>query len=173
LCDREKEKLTMAFTLSSNSLQDGGTVPEKHVFSSFGCTGGNLSPELHWSGAPPETKSFALTVYDPDAPTGSGWWHWTVVNIPPATSSLPEGASHPVKSRLPAGAVEARTDFGSAGYGGPCPPEGDKPHRYIFTLHALKEPSLPLSGESPSAQVGYYLHFATIEKTSFTVFYGK
>ena len=113
----------MAFTLSSSSLQDGGTVPEKHVFSSFGCTGGNLSPELHWSGAPAETKSFALTVYDPDAPTGSGWWHWTVVNI--------------------------------------------------FTLHALKEPALPLSPDSPSAQVGYYLHFATIEKTSFTVFYGK
>jgi len=173
LCTREKDRLIMAFTLSSSSLQDGGTVPEKHVFSSFGCTGGNLSPELHWSGAPPETKSFALTVYDPDAPTGSGWWHWTVVNIPPTASSIPEGASHAIKSGLPPGAVEARTDFGSAGYGGPCPPEGDSPHRYIFTLHALKEPALPLNESSPSAQVGYYLHFATIEKTGFTVFYGK
>ena len=74
---------------------------------------------------------------------------------------------------LPAGSVEARTDFGSAGYGGPCPPEGDAPHHYIFTIHALKEPSLPLNGDTPSAQVGYYLHFATIAKASFTVTYGK
>jgi Raf kinase inhibitor-like YbhB/YbcL family protein len=163
----------MTFTLASESLTNGGEVPLKHVFSSFGCTGGNISPELHWAGAPEGTKSFALTVYDPDAPTGSGWWHWTVVNIAASTTSLVEGASHPGKSRLPAGAMEARTDFGTAGYGGPCPPEGDAPHRYVFTIHALKEPSLPLNADSPGAQVGYYLHFATIEKASFTVTYGK
>ena len=92
----------MAFALSSSSLQDGGTVPDKHVFSSFGCTGGNLSPELHWSGAPHETKSFALTVYDPDAPTGSGWWHWTVVNIPHTASAI-SGRREPPREVGPAG----------------------------------------------------------------------
>ncbi len=163
----------MAFVLSSDSLAEGGTVPDRHVYSGFGCTGGNLSPGLRWSGAPKDTKSFALTIYDPDAPTGSGWWHWTVINIPSDATAIAEGASHPGKSGLPPGAVEGRTDFGSAGYGGPCPPEGDPPHRYIFTLHALKEPSLPLDANSPGAQVGYYLHFATIEKASFTVYYGK
>jgi hypothetical protein len=163
----------MAFSFSSSSFADGDTVSLKHVFGGFGCTGQNASPELHWSGAPAGTKSFVITVYDPDAPTGSGWWHWTVINIPADATSIPEGASHPGKSGLPAGAVEGRTDFGMPGYGGPCPPEGDKPHRYIFTLHAVKEESLPLNGESPGAQVGYYLNFATIEKASFTVFYGR
>ena len=163
----------MTLSFSSSSFADGATVTAKHVFGGFGCTGQNVSPELHWSGAPEGTKSFAVTIYDPDAPTGSGWWHWTVINIPAAVSSISDGASHPGHSGLPAGAIEGRTDFGAPGYGGPCPPEGDKPHRYIVTLHALKEESLPLNSDSPGAQVGYYLHFATIEKASFTVFYGR
>jgi Raf kinase inhibitor-like YbhB/YbcL family protein len=168
-----EEGSTMALSFASSSFADGDVVSLKHVFGGFGCTGSNVSPELHWSGAPDGTKSFAITVYDPDAPTGSGWWHWTVVNIPADVTSIPEGASHAAKSGLPVGAVEGRTDFGVAGYGGPCPPEGDKPHRYIFTLHAVKEESLPLNADSPAAQVGYYLHFSTIEKASFTVFYSR
>ena len=103
----------MTFTLASNSLSDGAECPMKHVFSSFGCTGGNVSPELHWSGAPEGTKSFALTVYDPDAPTGSGWWHWVVFNIPPATTSLPKGAGDVKKKLMPKGAIQSRTDFGA------------------------------------------------------------
>jgi Raf kinase inhibitor-like YbhB/YbcL family protein len=167
------EAQPMTLTLTSPNFADGATIAQAHAFGGFGCTGGNVSPALAWSGAPEGTKSFALTCYDPDAPTGSGWWHWTVFNIPADASALNEGASHPGKSGLPTGAVEGRTDFGVAGYGGPCPPEGDKPHRYIFTLHALKEESLPLNGDTPGAQVGYYLHFATIEKGSFTASYGR
>jgi Raf kinase inhibitor-like YbhB/YbcL family protein len=163
----------MPLILTSPDITEGGTIAERHAFSGFGCTGGNLSPALGWSGAPEGTKSFAITCYDPDAPTGSGWWHWTVFNIPIDESSLHEGASHPGKSGLPAGAIEGRTDFGVSGYGGPCPPEGDKPHRYIFTIYALKEESLPLNADSPGAQVGYYLNFATIEKASLTGYYGR
>lgn len=163
----------MTLSLTSPSFPDGGSIAMRHVFGGFGCTGGNVSPGFAWSGAPEGTKSFALTCYDPDAPTGSGWWHWTVFNIPADATAIAEGASHPGKSGLPAGAVEGRTDFGAPGYGGPCPPEGDTPHRYIFTLHALKEESLPLNADSPGAQVGYYLHFATIEKVSLTAHYGR
>lgn len=163
----------MTLTLTSPNFTDGATIAQAHAFGGFGCTGGNVSPALAWSGAPEGTKSFAVTCYDPDAPTGSGWWHWTVFNIPADAREIAEGASHPGKSGLPAGAVEGRTDFGVAGYGGPCPPEGDKPHRYIFTLHALKEESLPLNADTPGAQVGYYLHFATIETASITGFYGR
>lgn len=163
----------MPLILTSPDIAAGGIIAERHAFNGFGCTGGNVSPALAWSGAPAGTKSFALTCYDPDAPTGSGWWHWTVFNIPADASSLQAGASHPGRAALPCGAVEGRTDFGVAGYGGPCPPEGDTPHRYIFTLHALKEASLPLTAESPGAQLGYTLHFATIEKVSLTAFYGR
>lgn len=163
----------MTLSLTSPNFGDGEPIAMRHVFAGFGCTGGNVSPGFAWSGTPAGTKSFALTCFDPDAPTGSGWWHWTVFNIPADVTSLAEGASHPGKSGLPAGAVEGRTDFGAPGYGGPCPPEGHGPHRYVFTLHALKEESLPLNAESSGALVGYYLHFATIETASLTAVFGR
>src|SRR6059058_940360 len=127
----------MAFTVRSDNFAEQGTLPKEHVHQAMGAGGQNVSPQLHWSGAPAGTKSFALTLYDPDAPTGSGWWHWVVFDIAAGTTSLAEGA---VSSggNLPPGATEGRTDFGTPGYGGPCPPPGDKPHRYIFTLYALK-----------------------------------
>src|SRR5262245_38717869 len=111
------------FRLTS-SLKPGANIPEANVFNGFGCSGKNDSPALDWSGAPKDTKSFALTVYDPDAPTGSGWWHWVVFNIPASITHLDAGAS---AGALPAGAVQSQTDFGKPGYGGPCPPAGDKP----------------------------------------------
>ena len=116
----------MAFTVISNSFKDGDYLPSDFILSAdfgFGCAGGNKSPHLKWSGAPAGTKSFAVTCYDPDAPTGSGFWHWLVVNIPANVSELAEGAGS-AGGKLPAGALQTRTDFGAPGYGGPCPPRG-------------------------------------------------
>ena len=165
----------MALTLSSPNLQDGGTVPERHVFSSFGCTGGNLSPELNWAGAPPETRSFALTVYDPDAPTGSGWWHWVVFNIPATTSSLPKNAGDVKAKLMPEGAIPSRTDFGSGGYGGPCPPKGGGLHHYSFTVFAVDEDKLQFAKDdnASAALVGFELHFHSLGKAGLTATYGR
>ena len=166
----------MALTLSSNSFKDGDKLSMDHVMSAdygFGCDGGNKSPHLRWSGAPEGTKSFALTVYDPDAPTGSGFWHWVVVDIPPTTTSLPKGAGKPGAPGLPAGALMTRTDWGAPGYGGPCPPKGDKPHRYQFTLFAVDLPKLDVTADSSAAVVGFNLHFHTLAKASFTATYGR
>ncbi len=160
-----------AFTLKTTSFDTKKQLPNKHVFNGFGCSGENVSPALEWTGAPAETKSFAITVYDPDAPTGSGWWHWTVVNIPASVTSIPEGASGAKK--LPAGSVEGRTDFGAAGFGGACPPPGHKPHRYIFTVFALKTEKLDINGDASGALVGFNLNANSLGKASFTVKYGR
>ena len=154
----------MALTLRSSSFNDGDYLSGKHTLSSefgFGCDGNNLSPELHWEGIPNGTKSLAITCYDPDAPTGSGFWHWVVVNIPPDTVSLREGCD-----TLPGGALETRTDFGKPGYGGPCPPEGDHPHRYIFTLFSVSVESLPVDADTSAAVVGFMLNANIIEKAT-------
>ena len=119
------------------------------------CSGENLSPDLAWTGVPAETKTIAITAYDPDAPTGSGWWHWTLFNLSPKTTSLPAGLGS--KSPLPSGAVEGRTDFGKNGYGGPCPPAGHKAHRYQFKVFALKD-SIPLDKDAPGAMVSFYIN---------------
>jgi Raf kinase inhibitor-like YbhB/YbcL family protein len=160
------------FSVQSASWQDGQAMKDIYVFNSFGCTGNNVSPQISWSGAPQGTKSFAVTVYDPDAPTGSGWWHWTVFNIPANITQISEEAgSDP--SQLPAGAVQGRTDFGKPGYGGACPPKGDKPHRYILTVYALKTDKIDLNGEASGALVGYYVNQNTLAKASLTVTYGR
>jgi Raf kinase inhibitor-like YbhB/YbcL family protein len=161
------------FTLSSPDMRAGGRVAVKQVFNGFGCTGNNVSPELHWSGVPADAKSLALTVYDPDAPTGSGWWHWVIFNMDPKTTGLPANAGDPKAQLAPAGSVQGRTDYGSTGYGGPCPPVGDKPHRYIFTLYALDMDQLPLDQTAPAAMVGFYLNRHTIQKVRMTVLYGR
>ncbi len=163
-----------AFTLTSPDLPAGQPLPQAQVFNSFGCSGANVSPRLEWKGAPAGTRSFAVTVYDPDAPTGSGWWHWVVFNLPATTTVLEAGAGTPGSSKAPRGsAVQSRTDFGAPGFGGACPPQGDKPHRYIFTVHALKADSLPLDASAPGAMVGYYLGQNTIAKASFTRTFGR
>ena len=161
------------FTLSSPDVGPKAPIANKYVFKGFGCEGDNVSPALAWKGAPKDTKSFALTVYDPDAPTGSGWWHWVMIDIPADVSSLPEGAGDPAKGLAPKGSVEIRTDFGAAGWGGPCPPKGDKPHRYIFTLHALKVPKLEVPADATAALVGFMIHANELAKAGFTAKYGR
>ena len=161
----------MALTLSSNSFNDGDYLDKKHSLSSdfgFGCDGNNQSPELHWEGAPHGTRSFALTCYDPDAPIGSGFWHWVVVNIPQDALSITEGPNS-----LPHAALETRTDFGRPGYGGPCPPQGDHPHRYIFTLFSLSVDSLPVKYDTSAALVGFMLNQNTIERATLMGFFKR
>lgn len=161
------------FQLVSPTIKDKSTIGKAHVFDGFGCTGDNVSPELRWSNAPKGTKSFAVTVYDPDAPTGSGWWHWVIYNIPSDITSLAQGAGRPGGPGEPQRAVQSMTDFGEPGYGGPCPPPGHKPHRYIFTIYALKVEQLSLKPATPAAMVGFYLNQSALAKTSFTGLYSR
>lgn len=166
----------MAMKLTSNSFRDGDYLGQPHILSAdygFGCGGGNTSPQMKWEGAPAGTKSFALTCFDPDAPTGSGFWHWVVVNIPPGVAELPLGAGNPASGKLPAGALQVRTDFGKPGYGGPCPPEGDHPHRYVFTIHAVSMDQLPVTADTAAAVVGFYLNFNTLAKGSLMGLYKR
>jgi Raf kinase inhibitor-like YbhB/YbcL family protein len=162
-----------AFKISSTSFAPRGTLSDDQVFNSFGCSGKNLSPALHWSGAPQGTKSFALMVYDPDAPTGSGWWHWVVYNIPASATDLGTGAGATGSTMLPAGALQGRTDFGITGYGGPCPPAGDKPHRYIFTLYALKIEKLDVPADASPALIGFYARANTLAAAKITALFGR
>ena len=164
---------TAAFKLESPALKPGATLTEEQVFNGFGCSGKNLSPALQWSGAPEGTKSFALTLYDPDAPTGSGWWHWVVYNIPASATSLPEGAGSPDGEKLPSGSVQGRTDFGAPGFGGACPPKGDKPHRYIFTIYALKTEKLDAPAEATAALVGFMIHGNKLASATLMARYGR
>ncbi|MBF0665390.1 MAG: YbhB/YbcL family Raf kinase inhibitor-like protein [Brevundimonas sp.] len=150
----------MTFSVTSNDISDGGTLPDAQVQAK-----GNASPHLKWSGAPAGTKSYAVTCYDPDAPTGSGFWHWTVANIPADVSELPAGGP------VPAGAVEGRTDFGEPGYGGAAPPPGHGPHRYIFTVFAVDTDRLDVTPDNSGAVFGFNLHFHTLAKASITATY--
>lgn len=162
-----------ALTLSSPDIKPGAKIAEEQVLNSFGCSGKDISPALNWSGAPKGTKSFALSVYDPDAPTESGFWHWVVFNIPPDVTSLPKGAGDPKSDAAPKSAVQSRTDFGVPGYGGPCPPKGDKPHHYHFTIFAVDVDKLDADANTSAAIVGFNLHFHTLAKASLTGLYGR
>lgn len=153
----------MTFTLNSDSFTDGGTLPDAQVKAK-----GDRSPHLKWSGAPEGTKSFAVTCYDPDAPTGSGFWHWTVANIPADVTELAEGAS---PGNMPAGAVEGRTDYGPAGFGGAAPPPGHGPHRYIFTVFAVDVERLDVTPDNSGAVFGFNLHFHTLDRATITATY--
>lgn len=161
------------FTVNSPDVKAGAKIADEQVFNGFGCQGQNISPALNWAGAPAGTKSYAVTVYDPDAPTGSGWWHWVVFNIPAGATGVARNAGDPQANLLPASSVQSRTDFGKPGYGGPCPPAGDKPHRYVFTVHALKVDKLPLDADAPAAMVGFYLSQNTIGKAVLKAQYGR
>ena len=162
-----------SFILKSPEIRHKSTIQNAHVFSGFGCSGKNQSPALTWGNAPDGTKSFALFVYDPDAPTGSGWWHWVVYNIPVKVQLLPTDAGKEDGSLMPAGAIQGKSDFGTLGYGGPCPPSGAKKHRYIFTLHALKIEKLPLPPQPTAALIGFMVNQNSIAKTSFTGYYAR
>ena len=150
----------MTFTLTSADIRDGGVLPDAQVKAL-----GDTSPQLSWAGAPEGTKSYAVTCYDPDAPTGSGFWHWTVANIPADVTELAAGAA------LPPGAVEGRTDYGPAGFGGAAPPPGHGPHRYIFTVFAVDVESLEVTADDSGAVFGFNLHFHTLAKASITATY--
>ena len=160
------------FTLKSADIKPGGTLGEQQVFNGFGCTGANVSPELSWENAPKDTKSFVVTIYDPDAPTGSGWWHWVVYDIPATAKGLPQGAGSG-KAPLPEGAAQGRTDFGTPGFGGACPPPGDKPHRYIFTVFALKTDKLDVPADASPALIGFMTRANAIGSATFTAHYGR
>jgi len=165
----------MAFTVSSNSFKDGDYLKNDFILSAtfgFGCAGGNKSPHLKWSGAPEGTQSFAVTCYDPDAPTGSGFWHWLVVNIPANVTELAEGAGTG-GDQLSAGGLQTRTDFGAPGYGGPCPPQGDHPHRYLFTVFAVKAEILDVTPDTSAAIVGFNLNFNTLAKAEIMGLYKR
>jgi Raf kinase inhibitor-like YbhB/YbcL family protein len=160
------------FVLTSTDLHAGQPIARAQVYSGMGCDGQNQSPELSWKGAPKSTKTFAITMYDPDAPTGSGWWHWVVFNIPANVTSLPAGAGDASKNLMPQGAAFGNTDFGTPGYGGPCPPSGDKPHRYIVTVYALDD-SLTVPASATAAYVGANIHAHTIGKATLMARYGR
>ena len=136
-------------------------MPAEQVFSGFGCQGGNLSPELNWQNPPVGTKSFAVSVYDPAAPTGSGWWHWIAFDIPADVTALDAGAA------LPAAAREWQNDYGYDGYGGPCPPPGPA-HRYVFTVYALDVAELGVPEGATSAVCRFNLLAHVLDSASFT-----
>jgi Raf kinase inhibitor-like YbhB/YbcL family protein len=167
----------MALAVRSNSFKDGDYLGNEHILSAdfgFGCQGGNKSPHLAWSGTPAGTKSFSVTCFDPDAPTGSGFWHWLVVNIPANVTELALDAGNPNAPKLPKGALQTRTDFGQPGYGGPCPPAGDHPHRYLFTVFAVSEESVQAAAADTSAAViGFQLNFKTLAKASIMGLYKR
>jgi Raf kinase inhibitor-like YbhB/YbcL family protein len=161
------------FKLESPDIRANAMMNKKWEANVFGCSGENRSPMLKWSGAPKDTRSFAVTVYDPDAPTGSGFWHWFVYNIPAGVHELKLDAGNQSGTNLPSGAKQNRIDYGFAGWGGPCPPPGDKPHRYIFTVHALKTDKLDLPADATAAVAGFMTNANTIAKASFTAKYGR
>lgn len=162
---------TPTFTLKSKDLS--GQFIGEQVFNSFGCTGENQSPQLYWENTPKGTKSFAVTMYDPDAPTGSGWWHWLVFDLTANTKNLPKGAGLPGGKQAPKGAIQSRTDYGTKGYGGPCPPEGDRPHAYIITVYALPVEKLGPDENASPALVGYYLEQQALAKASLLVYHQR
>jgi len=155
--------------LFSQDFHDGNKLPERQVFNGMGYSGDNLSPHLAWDDVPPGTKSFVVTCFDPDAPTGSGWWHWGVANLSADTRVLPQGAGSGIAD-LPSGAVQTRTDFGKAGYGGAAPPKGES-HRYIFTVYALDVEKLEVDEQASGAMLGFNVHFHQLASASITAIY--
>jgi hypothetical protein len=161
------------FTLTSPDIKPNSTIDKKFEANTFGCNGENKSPALKWSGAPKDTKSFVVTAYDPDAPTGSGFWHWFVYDIPANVTELPANAGAQGGANLPKGAKMNRIDYGVAAWGGVCPPEGDKPHRYIFTVYALKTDKLELPPDATAAVAGFMTHMNKVASASFAAKYGR
>jgi Raf kinase inhibitor-like YbhB/YbcL family protein len=162
-----------SFTVTSDDVTEGKQVEEPYLFNGFGLSGGNLSPHLRWEGAPAETRSFAVTMYDPDAPTGSGFWHWVLYDIPADVTELPTGAASGSMEGLPKGATHARNDYGTKDYGGPAAAPGTGVHRYIFAVHALDIDHLEVPPEVTPPLVGFNLTFHTIARAVMETLYGQ
>lgn len=159
------------FTLSSEDL--GGEATKFQEFNGFGCSGDNQSPQLAWKNAPAGTKSFAITMYDPDAPTGSGFWHWVVFDIPSNVNELVTNAGNVKLNLAPKGAIQSKTDYGINGFGGPCPPAGHGFHQYIITVYALNTDKLGLDETINPAVVGFNLWNTTLAKASIVCYYKR
>lgn len=162
-----------AFALTSSDIAEGQTMKDKFVFNSHGCKGQNMSPALSWTDAPQGTKSFAVTVFDPDARDGKGWWHWVLINIPGKLSALPEGFGVMGIFNFKDNSHQLKTDFGTPGYGGPCPPVGDKPHHYIFTLYALKTEAAKVQDDLDPEGIDKLLKQQAIGEAKLTALYGR
>lgn len=163
-----------AFTLTSTDIADGQTLPEPQRSAAFGVPGGqDLSPQLSWSGAPEGTQSYVLTCYDPDAPTGSGFWHWAVADIPTSVTELPAGAGTPNSPDLPSGAVTLANDAGMKGFLGSAPPPGHGEHRYFFTVHAVDVASLELPEGATPAFLGFNLFSHTLARATVTAVFQR
>lgn len=162
------------FTLSSADLANDKAIPETHAFNGFGCSGGNVSPALSWKNAPAGTKSYAVMVHDPDAETGGGGFrHWVVVNLPATANGIARGAAKFGSATLPDGGDQIATDFGAPGWGGPCPPSGDAPHHYQFTVYALKVAKLELPQNATAGLAGFMVNMNSLGKAGFASTYGR
>lgn len=163
----------LAFELTSPDpdVKTGKPMTKAQEYKGFGCNGENLSPALEWKNVPAGTKSLAVTVFDPDAPTGSGWWHWVVYDIPATATGLPGGAV--AKEALPAGAKQGRNDYGERNFGGACPPVGDRPHHYIFTVHALKVDRLNVPDDASPALIGFNIQSNRLGLAKLTTTYSR
>jgi Raf kinase inhibitor-like YbhB/YbcL family protein len=160
------------FKLTSNDIEDGKHMPKAQEYVGFGCSGENLSPALSWSGAPGGTVAYALFAYDPDAPTGSGWWHWQIINIPKNISRLKTGAGDMNKGLTPKESIQLKNDYGAIGFGGACPPKGDGAHRYQFTIYALSK-KLSIPEGASSALVGYMVKANSLSSATLEAFYKR
>jgi hypothetical protein len=159
------------FTVTSADVSDGDVLPMPHVSGVMGAGGKDVSPQLAWSGFPEGTRSFAVTVYDPDAPTASGFWHWAVANIPASVTELPSGAGNGDSSSLPEGAVQLRNDGGFAGYVGAAPPAGHGPHRYFVVVHAVDTEQLDVTPDAAPAVLGFNLFSHTLARATLVATY--
>jgi Raf kinase inhibitor-like YbhB/YbcL family protein len=153
-----------AFRVTSTDVRDGEMLQNAQVSGILGAGGEDVSPELSWSGFPTETKGFAVTCFDPDAPTGSGFWHWAVANIPASVTELSTGAGDPDSGKLPEGTITLKGDAGVARYVGAAPPPGHGPHRYLFAVHALDVEQLPIDASVAPAIMGFHMFGHTLAR---------
>lgn len=163
----------VSLKIRSDDINPSRAIDEKFIFNSFGCKGENLSPQISWINLPPRTQSLALTVFDLDAPTGSGWWHWVLLNIPISYKEIPRGFGTPNRFTINDGISQVRNDYSAFSYGGPCPPVGDKKHRYVFTIYALDTDKINLSDNASSALASFMIRKHTIAKSSIEAFYQR